>query len=999
MQNKGFVRVFAILLSLVCLFYLSFSVVSNREMKKAEAFANGDNTKLNLYLDSISSEKIWLGYTFKQCREMEIGLGLDLKGGMNVILEISVADVLKSLSDNNPDENFNKALAEAKIKQAGTNEDFISLFVAEYKKLDPNAKLSAIFSTFALKDKITPNSTNEEVISVLKKETSDAIDNSFNVLRNRIDRFGVVAPNIQKMAKDGQILIELPGIKEPERVRKLLQGSANLEFWETYNLTEIYPQLARANQIIAEIEKAKAGENQTQPETAQEKPETVVAEVTGDSTHTGIDSLLAEADELKEAEDTNKDVAEWMKNNPLFAKLQINQYQGQVSESPAVGVAHYADTAQINQYLNLKQVKEVLPRYLVFKWTVKAIDEKEQYFQLVALKGSNRNGSPALAGDVVTDANVSYGQGSKMPTVSMQMSPEGAKTWARLTKENIGRCIAIALDDYVYSFPVVNQEIPGGSSEISGNFTAEEANDLANVLKSGKMIARVHIVQEDVIGPSLGKEAIESGIWSFVFALVILMIYMIGIYNIVPGLIANIGLIINIFFTMGVLASFHAVLTLSGIAGLVLSLGMAVDANVLIYERAKEELRAGKTLRKAIDEAYKNAFSAIFDSNLTSIITGVVLFYFGTGPIKGFATTLIIGIISSFFVAIFLSRMAFERGIEQGWFKNLTFTTFLTKKFMTNCRYDFIGSSKIGHIISISAIVICSISFAVRGLNQGIDFSGGSNYIIRFEQPANTVEVANMLKPQFEGASLTVITIGTENQVRVSTNYKIEDKENDIDKEIKEKLYAGLKPMLGNSTYEQFVDNNIQSFQKVGPSVADDIRTGAIWAVLFSLIGMGLYILIRFRDIAFSVGTITSVAFSTFMIIGFYSLFYGILPFSMEIDQSFIAAILTVIGYSANDTVVVCDRIREVNSLYPTRDKKAIMNEAMNSTLSRTFHTTMSTAIVLLCIFLLGGDTIRSFTFAMLFGIIIGTYSTLFNAAPIAYSIQMHRLKKAAKKK
>ncbi len=993
MQNKGFVRVFAVLLSLVCLFYLSFSIVSNREMKKAETFANGDNTKLNLYLDSISSEKVWLGYTFKQCREMEIGLGLDLKGGMNVILEISVADVLKSLSDNNPDENFNKALAEAKIKQAGTNEDFISLFVAEYKKLDPNVKLSAIFSTFTLKDKITPNSTNDEVISVLKKETTDAIDNSFNVLRNRIDRFGVVAPNIQKMSKDGQILIELPGVKEPERVRKLLQGSANLEFWETYNLTEIYPQLAKANLLIADIEKAKSAKDEI-----EKNPSEAVAEEQSDASDIGIDSLLAESEELKEAEDLSKDQAEWMKNNPLFAKLQINQYQGQVAEGPAVGVAHYSDTALINQYLNLKQVKESLPRYLTFKWTVKAIDAKEQYYQLVALKGSNRNGTPALEGDVITDANVSYGQGSKMPTVSMQMSPEGAKIWARLTKENKGRCIAIALDDYVYSYPVVNQEIPGGNSEISGNFTPEEANDLANVLKSGKMAARVHIVQEDVIGPSLGKEAVESGIWSFVFALILLMAYMIGVYNVIPGLIANIGLIVNLFFTMGMLASFHAVLTLSGIAGLVLSLGMAVDANVLIYERAKEELRAGKTLRKAIEEAYKNAFSAIFDSNLTSIITGFVLFYFGTGPIKGFATTLIIGIVSSFFVAIFLSRMVFERCIESGWFKNLTFTTPLSKNFMTNCRYDFIKSSKIGHIISISAIVICTISFAVRGLNQGIDFSGGSNYVIRFEQPANTVEIADMLKPNFEGASLSVITIGTENQVRVSTNYKIEDKENDIDKEIKEKLYAGLKPILGNTTYEQFVENNIQSFQKVGPSIADDIRTGAIWAILFSLIGMGLYILIRFRDIAFSIGTISSVAFSTFIIIGFYSLFYGILPFSMEIDQSFIAAILTVIGYSVNDTVVVFDRIREVSNLYPSRDKKAIMNEAMNSTLSRTFNTTISTAIVLLCIFLLGGDTIRSFTFAMLFGVIVGTYSTLFNAAPIAYTIQMYRLKKAAKK-
>lgn len=991
MQNKGFIRVFAVLLTLVCLFYISFSFVTRHYNNKAEEYANGDNLKYKQYIDSISTEKVYLGYyTFKQCREMEIGLGLDLKGGMNVTLQISVADVLKSLSNNNTDVNFNKALANATANQAD-NKDFLSAFVNEYKKLDPNIRLAAIFSTYQLKEKITPNATNDEVVAVLRNELNSAIDNSFNVLRTRIDRFGVVAPNIQRLEKDGRILVELPGVKEPERVRKLLQGSANLEFWETYNLNEFFNKLASANDLLARLE------NQSEDTVSDADSTVVVAdstEVTSDATTALKDSLSQKIKEMNKT-DEQQSINAWKKQNPLFARLNPNvSPEGAIGNGPAVGIAHVNDTAAVNKYLAMRQVRELLPANIVFKWTVKPVDEKEQYFQLVALKATN-GGRPPLEGDVITDAREDFDRMTNSAVVSMSMNAEGSKIWEQLTRENIGRCVAIVLDDQVYSFPVVNTEISGGNSQISGNFTPEEAKDLANVLKSGKMAASVKIVQEDIIGPSLGQEAIQSGIISFIFALVLLMIYMISMYGVVPGLVANLGLVLNLFFTMGILASFQAVLTLSGIAGLVLSLGIAVDANVLIYERAKEELRLGKNLKNAISDGYKNAFSAIFDSNLTSLITGVILFFFGTGPIKGFATTLMIGIAMSFFTAVFLTRLIYERGLEKNWFKNLTFTTSLTKNWLTHPNFNFLGARKTGYIICAVLIVVGVVSLSLKGLSKGIDFSGGRNYVVRFQEPVNTQEIANLLKPNFEGSSLSVITIGGENQVRISTNYRIAENDDAIDQEIETKLYEGLSTMLGGKTQEQFKADNIMSIQKVGPSIAEDITTGAIWAVIFSLIAIALYILLRFRDISFSAGTLISLAFDTTVIISFYSLFYGLLPFSMEIDQSFIAAILTVIGYSVNDKVVVFDRVREVSGLYPKRDKFLVINEALNSTLARTISTSFSTAIVLLCIFILGGDTIRSFTFAMLLGVVVGTFSSLFVAVPVAYEIMGRKQKKA----
>ena len=998
MQNKGFVKVFAVLLTLVCMFYLSFSFVTRHYNSKAAEYAGGDPVKESSYLDSLSTQKVWLGYTLKQCREMEISLGLDLKGGMNVVLELNVADVIRSLSNNNQDENFNKALDLAYENQATSQKDFIDLFAEEYKKLDNGARLSAIFSTFELKDKITPQSSDAQVIAVLKEELKSAIDNSFNVLRTRIDRFGVVSPNIQRLETAGRILVELPGVKEPERVRKLLQGSANLEFWETYNLPEIYQQLVAADNTLATILKSDDTAVVGSDTTAIEATEEVVADNAAAETTNDADSLLAKIGEDKPEAQAAKSMEEFAKQHPLFAVLQINQYNGQLAPGPVVGIADKKDIAKINEYLNMKQVKDILPRNLSLKWGVKAIDEKEQYFYLYAIKMTNRDGTPALGGDVVTDANADFVQqaGRSEQQVSMTMNAEGAKAWARLTKENIGKAVAIVLDDMVYSAPNVQVEITGGRSQITGHFTPEEAKDLANVLKSGKMAASVHIVQEDVVGPSLGQEAINSGVISFVLALILLMFYMCAFYGVLPGLIADGALVLNIFFTMGILASFQAVLTLPGIAGMVLTLGMAVDANVLIYERTKEELRAGKSLNKAIADGYSNAFSAIFDSNLTSIITGVVLFYFGTGPIRGFATTMIIGLFASFLTAVFLTRIVYEALLAKDKLKNVTFTTSITKDLLTNPKINFLAARKVGYLIPAGIIVLGAISMSTIGLNNGIDFTGGRNYVIRFAQDVKTDEVRNLLDAQLDG-SVSVIQIGTPDQVRVSTNYKIEDNDPAIDQEIENKLFEGVKSLLPEgTTLAQFTDQYIQSSQKVGPSMADDIKNAAFLAVVFAMFCMAAYILLRFRDISFSVGAFASVAVTTLCIISFYTLLWKVLPFSMEVDQTFIAAILTIIGYSINDTVVVFDRIRETIGLYPKRDRYQVINDALNSTLSRTFNTSLTTLVVVLCIFILGGATIRSFTFAILLGIIIGTYSTLFVATPIAYELQKKKINKKA---
>ena len=994
MQNKGFVKVFAVLLTLVCLFYLSFSFVTQHYNSKAAEYAGGDPAKESAYLDSLSTQKVWLGYTLKQCREMEISLGLDLKGGMNVVLELNVADVIRSLSNNNQDENFNKALDLAYAHQATSQKDFIDLFAEEYKKLDSGARLSAIFSTFELKDKITPQSSDAQVVSVLKQELQSAIDNSFNVLRTRIDRFGVVSPNIQRLETAGRILVELPGVKEPERVRKLLQGSANLEFWETYKLPEIYQQLVAADNVLATILSKETSADSVVAATGNVEK---IADA-ADSNVSEADSLLAELGQDKKDTEANQSMEEFAKQHPLFALLQISQYNGQLSPGSTVGIAQAKDMEKISEYLNMKQVKEVLPRNLALKWGVKAIDDKEQFFELYALKVTNRDGSPALGGDVVTDANADFMQqaGRSEQMVNMVMNAEGSKAWARLTKENIGRQIAIVLDEMVYSAPNVNDEITGGRSQITGHFTPEEAKDLANVLKSGKMAASVHIVQEDVVGPSLGQEAINAGVISFVLALVLLMVYMCAFYGLIPGLIADGALVLNIFFTMGILASFQAVLTLPGIAGMVLTLGMAVDANVLIYERTKEELRAGKSLGKAIADGYSNAFSAIFDSNLTSIITGIVLFYFGTGPIRGFATTMIIGLFASFLTAVFLTRIVYEALLAKDKLKNVTFTTSITKDLLTNPKINFLGARKVGYLIPAAIIVLGAISFMTIGLNNGIDFTGGRNYVIRFNQEVKTDDVRNMLDAQLDG-SVSVIQIGTADQVRVSTNYKIDDNDPTVDQEIENKLFEGVKSLLPEgTTLDEFTTTFIQSSQKVGPSMADDIKNSAILAVIFAMICMAAYILLRFRDISFSVGAFASVATTTFCIISFYTLLWKVLPFSMEVDQTFIAAILTIIGYSINDTVVVFDRIRETIALYPKRDRYQVINDALNSTLCRTFNTSLTTLVVVLCIFILGGSTIRSFTFAILLGIIIGTYSTLFVATPIAYELQKKKINKKA---
>ena len=1012
MQNKGLVITLAVLLALASAFYLSFSVVTNHYDNKAAEYAQGDDAKEYQYLDSIAGEKVWFGYTLKECREKEINLGLDLKGGMNVTMEVSVSDIIRALSGYNTTENFNQAIAMAQQKQKTSGEDFLTLFFESFYELDPNAQLASVFSTFELRDKVSLTSTNQEVEKVVTEEVQGAIDNSFNVLRTRIDRFGVVQPNIQKLSQTGRILIELPGIKEPERVRKLLQGSANLEFWETYDLAEILPQLSQINNEFAA---QNASTEAAQAEVAPAKEE-VKAEVADE-----LDALVEDlaADSLAQSEaDQQAAYEEYKKANPLFTALQpAVSAAGQPFQGPVVGTAHYTDTAKVMAMLNSQVAKALLPRELRLCWTVKAIDEAEAYYQLVALK-SQTSGRPSLEGDVITDARADFGQTSAYANVSMTMNAEGARDWQRITRDNIGKSIAIVLDGYVYSFPTVQNEIAGGSSQITGNFTVEEAKDLANTLNSGKMPAPARIIQEDVVGPSLGQEAIHDGLWSFVIGFILILVYMIMYYGLTAGLIADFALLCNVFLLAGILSSFSAVLTLPGIAGIVLTMGMAVDANVLIYERIREERRAGKNLRKAIEDGFSNAISAIVDSNVTSFLTGAILAIFGTGPIKGFAVTYMIGIISSFLTAVFVCRLLLEAYAKKENAKELNFTTKLMQNFLQNTKANFIGARKVTYIVSgvLVLVGILGVNPHIMGkLNLGIDFSGGRNYIVRFEQPVNTQEVNAALDNVFmeaktqandeETFALNVITIGDANQVRISTNYRINDNSETLDDEIEALLFAGCQQFLPEGiTLDEFKSTElnpeigIMQSQKVGPAIADDITQSAIWAVLAALLGIFLYVLARFRNFAFSVGALTGLAHNTLIVLGAYALLWKVMPFSMEIDQAFIAAILTVIGYSINDTVVIFDRVREYTGLYPKRDRKQNINDALNHTLSRTFSTSMSTLVVLVAIFCFGGETIRGFVFALLIGVVVGTYSSLCVATPLAFDIQEAMDRRKAKK-
>ena len=988
MQNKGFVKVFAVLLTLVCVFYLSFSFVTRHYTNKAKEFAKGDVKVEQDYLDSLANEKVFFGnWTLKQCREMEISLGLDLKGGMNVILEVSVPDVIKALADNKPDEAFNQALANAAKQAISSQDDVITLFVREYHKIAPDARLSELFATQQLKDKVNQKTSDAEVEKVLRTEVKAAVDNSYNVLRTRIDRFGVVQPNIQSLEdKMGRIMVELPGIKEPERVRKLLQGSANLEFWETYNAKDVAPYLQAADNKLRSI---LANEAPADSAAVDSTAAPVVAQATSTA-----DSLAAALKGENKAQSV--DLAQIKKEHPLLAVLQVNSS----GQGPVVAYANYKDTADINKYLSMKEIQAELPKDLRLKWGVSAYeyDPKGQTFELYAIRSTERNGRAPLEGDVVVSAKDEYDQFGK-PAVSMSMNTDGSRRWAQLTKQNIGKSIAIVLDGYVYSAPNVNTEITGGNSQITGHFTPEQAKDLANVLKSGKMPAPARIVQEDIVGPSLGQASINAGVFSFIVALILLMIYMCSMYGFIPGMVANGALVLNMFFTMGILSSFQAALTMSGIAGMVLALGMAVDANVLIYERTKEELRAGKGVKKALADGYSNAFSAIFDSNLTSIITGVILFNFGTGPIRGFATTLIIGILISFFTAVFMTRLVYEYFMNKDKWLNLTFSSKISKNLMTNVHFDFMGRNKQWFTITGIILVICIGSLFVRGLSQSIDFTGGRNFKVQFENAVEPEQVRELIASKFGDSNVSVIAIGTDKKtVRISTNYRIEEEGNNVDSEIEAYLYETLKPVLTqNITLETFIDRenhtggSIVSSQKVGPSIADDIKTSAMWSVVLALIAIGLYILIRFRNIAYSVGSVVALTSDTLMILGAYSLCWGWMPFSLEIDQTFIGAILTAIGYSINDKVVIFDRVREFFGLYPKRDRKQLFNDSLNTTLARTINTSLSTLIVLLCIFILGGDSIRSFAFAMILGVVIGTISSLFVASPIAYMMMKNK--------
>lgn len=984
MQNKGIVIVMAVLMTLASIFYLSFSFAT--KYYDSEAAKLKDPVAQQDYKDSVK----YLGiYSYQKCLETQIGLGLDLKGGMNVILEVSVPDVVETLADHKTDAAFVKSMKEAKAEEETSQKDFITLFIKAYHKNAPGHRLAEVFATQQMQGKVSAQSSDSEVEKALRAECSSAIDNSFNVVRTRIDKFGVVQPNIQKLeGQEGRIMVEMPGIREPERMRKLLQGSANLEFWETFNADEIAPLLSQVDQRFAN-----GGQEQAAADTAAAKADTVKAAAKKEA------KLQLKGTDSEGAKASKKAEADMAKMHPLLSRLQVIG-QG----LSVVGYASVRDTAAVNKIIYSAVAKQILPANLRLLWSAKPADgiQAKNFYELHAIKVTTTNGRAPLEGDVVTDAKDQFNNISGQPEVSMSMNTDGARRWAALTKANTGRAIAIVLDGSVYSAPRVNGEISGGQSSITGNFTIEDTKDLANTLKSGRMPAPARIVQEEVVGPTLGAQSIQQGVISFIIAFVLLMLYMVVMYGMIPGMMANFALIVNLFFTLGILTSFQAALTMSGIAGMVLSLGTAVDANVLIYERTREELRAGKGIKQAVQLGYSNAFSAIFDSNFTSIITGVILYYFGTGPIRGFATTWIIGICCSFFTAVFLTRLVYEYKLKKDRWTNLTFCTGVSRNLMQNVHFPFMGIYKKTFTVLAALIVIFIVSFGVRGLSRSIDFTGGRNYVIAFEKAVEPEQVRAVLDQAFPGCTSSALALGTDHKtIRVSTNYKIESNSPTVDDEAETLLFSALKKanLVTQKDVQAFKNPDIRqggsiiSSTKVGPSVAKDITYGAILSVLIALVAIFLYILARFHNVAFSVGSTLALAVDTVTVLGVYSLCWGWMPFSMEVDLTFIGAVLTVIGYSINDKVVVFDRIRENLQLHPKADLQQLFNDSINQTLARTINTSLSTLLVLLCILFLGGESIRSFAFAMSLGVVVGTLSSIFVASPIAYIVMGRRIK------
>ena len=984
MQNKGIVIVMAVLMTLASIFYLSFSFAT--KYYDSEAAKLKDPVAQQDYKDSVK----YLGiYSYQKCLETQIGLGLDLKGGMNVILEVSVPDVVETLADHKTDAAFVKSMKEAKAEEETSQKDFITLFIKAYHKNAPGHRLAEVFATQQMQGKVSAQSSDSEVEKALRAECSSAIDNSFNVVRTRIDKFGVVQPNIQKLeGQEGRIMVEMPGIREPERMRKLLQGSANLEFWETFNADEIAPLLSQVDQRFAN-----GGQEQAAADTAAAKADTVKAAAKKEA------KLQLKGTDSEGAKASKKAEADMQKMHPLLSHLQVIG-QG----LSVVGYASVRDTAAVNKIIYSSVAKQILPANLRLLWSAKPADgiQAKNFYELHAIKVTTTNGRAPLEGDVVTDAKDQFNNISGQPEVSMSMNTDGARRWAALTKANTGRAIAIVLDGSVYSAPRVNGEIAGGQSSITGNFTIEDTKDLANTLKSGRMPAPARIVQEEVVGPTLGAQSIQQGVISFIIAFVLLMLYMVVMYGMIPGMMANFALIVNLFFTLGILTSFQAALTMSGIAGMVLSLGTAVDANVLIYERTREELRAGKGIKQAVQLGYSNAFSAIFDSNFTSIITGVILYYFGTGPIRGFATTWIIGICCSFFTAVFLTRLVYEHKLKKDRWTNLTFCTGVSRNLMQNVHFPFMGIYKKTFTVLAALIVVFIVSFGVRGLSRSIDFTGGRNYVIAFEKAVEPEQVRAVLDQAFPGCTSSALALGTDHKtIRVSTNYKIESNSPTVDDEAETLLFTALKKanLVTQKDVQAFKNPDIRqggsiiSSTKVGPSVAKDITYGAILSVLIALVAIFLYILARFHNVAFSVGSTLALAVDTVTVLGVYSLCWGWMPFSMEVDLTFIGAVLTVIGYSINDKVVVFDRIRENLQLHPKADLQQLFNDSINQTLARTINTSLSTLLVLLCILFLGGESIRSFAFAMSLGVVVGTLSSIFVASPIAYIVMGRRIK------